>query len=184
MKVSGFFRKSRTKICITNLRTLLWLGQSYSRDGKYREALRFYEKSYEKSKLEGSNTFDEAHRVGYVYWENGYKEKAEYYFNEQLNYCNRAIELGRKYEQIFYSYYDLAAIYAFRGERDKAYQNLMIFNKKQTMPLWMVNLIKTDPLFNRIRNEPEFQQIVRDVESKYQAEHEKVRKWLEEQGRL
>jgi hypothetical protein len=48
----------------------------------------------------------------------------------------------------------------------------------------MANLIKTDPLFNSIRNEPEFQQIAKDIEAKYQAEHERVRKWLEEQGTL
>jgi molybdopterin converting factor small subunit len=35
-------------------------------------------------------------------------------------------------------------------------------------------------LFDNIRAEPEFQQIVRDVEAKYQAEYERVRKWLEE----
>jgi molybdopterin converting factor small subunit len=35
-----------------------------------------------------------------------------------------------------------------------------------------------------IRYEPEFQQILKDVEAKYQAEHERVRKWLEEQGML
>jgi hypothetical protein len=44
--------------------------------------------------------------------------------------------------------------------------------------------IKTDPLFNSIRNEPEFQQIAKDIEAKYQAEHERVRKWLETQGML
>jgi molybdopterin converting factor small subunit len=48
----------------------------------------------------------------------------------------------------------------------------------------MVSLIKDDPLFESIRDEPEFQQIVRDVEAKYQAEHERVKKWLEEQGML
>jgi hypothetical protein len=42
----------------------------------------------------------------------------------------------------------------------------------------------TDPLFNSIRNEPEFQQISRDMEAKYQAEHERVKKWLEETGQL
>ena len=52
------------------------------------------------------------------------------------------------------------------------------------MPLWAVSFMKTDPLFNSIRNEPEFQQIVRYVEAKYQAEHERVRKWLEEQATL
>ena len=32
--------------------------------------------------------------------------------------------------------------------------------------------------------EPEFQKIVRDVEAKYQAEHERVRQWLEENEML
>jgi hypothetical protein len=81
-------------------------------------------------------------------------------------------------------YYDLAGVYAFRGEKDKAYKNLKIFNQRKTECLWMVMLIKTDPLFNNIRDEPEFQQIVRDVEAKYQAEHERVRKWLEENNML
>ena len=85
---------------------------------------------------------------------------------------------------MLYAYYDLAGVYAFRKERDKAYENLRIFNKKPIMSFWMVSLIKTDPLFNSIRNESEFQQVVRDVEAKYQTEHERVKKWLEEQAML
>jgi hypothetical protein len=81
-------------------------------------------------------------------------------------------------------YYDLAAVYAFTGETDEALANLQMFNQRLRMPLWVVTLIKNDPLLNSIRNEPEFQQIVRDIEVKYQAEHERVRKWLEEQGML
>lgn len=34
-----------------------------------------------------------------------------------------------------------------------------------------------------MRDEPEFQQIVRDIEAKSQAEHERVRQWLEENDR-
>jgi hypothetical protein len=48
----------------------------------------------------------------------------------------------------------------------------------------MIANIKNDPLFNSIRDEPEFQQIVKDIEAKYQAEHERVRKWLEENEML
>ncbi len=48
----------------------------------------------------------------------------------------------------------------------------------------MIKDINNDPLFDSIRDEPEFQQIVRDVEAKYQAEHERVRKWLEENEML
>ena len=102
----------------------------------------------------------------------------------QIEYSNKSIELGREYAQIRWAHYDLAGMYAFRGKRDKAYENLKIFNQKQVEPLFMVTLIKDDPMFDSIRDEPEFQQIVRDVEAKYQAEHERVRQWLEENDML
>jgi hypothetical protein len=46
------------------------------------------------------------------------------------------------------------------------------------------DLKKYNPYYDRIRNEPEFQKIMKDMEFKYQSEHERVRKWLEEQGKL
>jgi hypothetical protein len=71
------------------------------------------------------------------------------------------------------------------GEKIKAYENLKIHNTRPgKWYLWTVRYIKYDPLFDSIRNEPEFQQIVSEMEAKYQAEHERVRKWLEEQGML
>ena len=48
------------------------------------------------------------------------------------------------------------------------------------MHSWYVGLVKKDYLFDSIKNEPEFQQIVKDMEVKYQEEHERVRQWLEE----
>jgi hypothetical protein len=94
------------------------------------------------------------------------------------------IELKRSLYGLYTYYEGLAGIYAFMGERDKAYKNLRIFNQIQEIPLWMSVNIKTDPIFNNIRNEPEFQQIVKDIEAKYQAEHERVRKWIEENKML
>jgi hypothetical protein len=52
------------------------------------------------------------------------------------------------------------------------------------MPLWRATRIKDIPLFDSIRDEPEFKQIVRDIEIKHQAEHERVRQWLEENDML
>jgi hypothetical protein len=62
--------------------------------------------------------------------------------------------------------------------------DLNIWEKMPVCQLWMLTLLKNDPLFSNIRNETGFRQIVREMEAKYQAEHEKVRKWLEEQGML
>jgi TolB-like protein/Tfp pilus assembly protein PilF len=169
----------------TNDQTLQLLGINYAWLGRYKESLKYYNKWLERLKTHGelslyspfsSNLFNNMHRIGYSYWQNGHKKEAEYYFNEQINYCNKIIDLKRLYAQTLYPYYDLAGVYAFRGDKIKAYANLRIFNQRKTESLWMVMLIKTDPLFNSIRNEPEFQQIARDVEAKYQAGHERLRK--------
>jgi len=39
-------------------------------------------------------------------------------------------------------------------------------------------------MFDSIRDEPEFKQIVRDVEAKYKVEHERVGRWMAENGLL
>jgi hypothetical protein len=67
--------------------------------------------------------------------------------------------------------------YGWRGSSE----NLRMFSTKNLLPSkWWVTQIRADPLFDSIRNEPEFKQIVLDVQFKYLAEHERVRKWLEE----
>jgi len=148
------------------------------------ESLKYYKQYFEKSKAQGVLPFTYMHRIGYAYWKNGNKKEAEYYFSKQIEYCNNAIKLGRKNRNQLFSYYDLACVYAFRDEKEKAYENLRNLNQLRVAPLWLVTYMKHDPLFDSIKNEPEFQQIVIDIETKYNAEHQRVRKWLEEQGML
>jgi tetratricopeptide (TPR) repeat protein len=151
---------------------------------QYKESLKYYKKYISTLKNLGEFTPNHTHRIGYVFWQNGFKKEAEYYFNEQKRICEESIKMGRWYSINFTANYDLAGVYAFMGDRDKAYENLRVLTRIPVYPIWWVGLIKEDPLFDSIRDEPEFQQIVRDVEAKYQAEHERVRKWLEEQGML
>jgi hypothetical protein len=120
--------------------------------------------------------------IGYVYWQNGYKKEAEQWLNKQKKISEESIKMGRYYS--IDANYDLAAVYAFMGDKEKAYENLRIVAKISVCPLWLSATIKDEPLFNSIRNEPDFQQIVNDLEAKYQTEHERVRKWLEYQGML
>jgi TolB-like protein len=167
-----------------NIGNLLSLGEYYGVFGQYKESLKYYKKYISTLKNLGQLDLLHMHRIGYVFWQNGFKKEAEYYFNEQKRICEESIKMGRSYSFTFRANYDLAGVYAFMGDRDKAYENLRVWAKIPVFPLWWVGTIKEDPLFDSIRAEPEFQQIVRDVEAKYQAEHERVRKWLEEQGML
>jgi TolB-like protein len=125
------------------------------------------------------------HRMGYFYWLKGLNEKADSCFNLQIEYCLKEIELERsRAERNLYTYYDLAATYAFIGEKEKALEYLRTYSSGLVMNTTMMFFLKFDPLLNPIRDNPEFQQIVRDVEAKYQAEHERVRQWLEENDML
>ena len=168
----------------TNTSILLNLGDYYLGTGQFKESLRYYKKYLDRSKEQRITRVNIMHRVAYIYLKNGLRDSADYYFNKQIRYCNDAIRLGRQYG-ISWAYYDLADVYAFKGNKIKAYENLKNFNKRLRMPSWFVDYVNGgDPLFESIRNEPEFQQIARDVEAKYQAEHERVRKWLKERGML
>ncbi len=182
-KAIEFLEKGH-KIDTNRIGIIRSLGTSHMFLGHYRESLKYYKTYVERLEASGGGDLQHMHRVGYVYWQNGHKKEAEYYFNKQMEYCNESIELGREYSRNLNAFYDLAGIYAFRGERDKAIENLRKFNQRKWINFIIARLIKQDPLFDTIRNDPEFLEIVRDIEGKYQAEHERVRKWLEEQGML
>jgi TolB-like protein/tetratricopeptide (TPR) repeat protein len=161
------------------------LGIVYAYSGRYKESLKYINKYAEWLKENHIVSEGKSHRIAYAYYKNGNKKEADYWFNEQKRYCEESINNKRFSGQIsLTSYYDLACVYAFRGEKQKAYENLKVLGQLKIFPKWWLDLIKKDPLLENLRGEPEFRRIVDDIETKYQAEHERVRKWLEEQGML
>jgi TolB-like protein/AraC-like DNA-binding protein/Tfp pilus assembly protein PilF len=152
--------------------------------GHNRERYIDAENYVEESKKSGVLALQSSHRLGYAYWQAGKKKEAEYYFNQQIRYSEESIKLNRITAQRKVAQYDLAGTYAFLGDKEKAYRYLEETNKKNTYPLWWITLLKNDPMFDSIRNEERFQKIERNMESKYNTEHERVRIWLEKQGSL
>ena len=138
----------------TNMNILGYLAGNYMLLGEYKESLKYTKKwLFESSKISVTTTGYYG-RVGYIYWKYGLKEEAEEYFDKYIEYC-------KKQEW----YYGSAASYAFMGEKAKALEDLRIYSKRQLNNLYMVTWIKNDPLFDSIRDEPEFQQIVKVVET-------------------
>jgi hypothetical protein len=78
----------------------------------------------------------------------------------------------------------LACIYSAKGEKAKALKYLQMLKKRDTNTLWMVTRLKFSPMLDNIRNEPEFADILQDVETKYQKEHERIGKLLREYGEM
>ena len=142
--------------------------------GRDEEACYNYEKLAEKLKKSGDVDLYACQGIGYSYWKTGRFKEAEYYFDQQIKIDMECIRLGRWNVINGQAQWDLAKVYAFRGDKEKAYQYLDEVNKNKSFPLWWVTSFKYDPFFNSIRQEPRFQKILNDVEDKYQAEHERV----------
>jgi hypothetical protein len=81
-------------------------------------------------------------------------------------------------------YYVLAGIYSIRGDKRKAFENLRQLTDVHSIPLDNLNNLKNDPVFANLRNDQEYIKIMNELEAKYQAEYERVKKWLEENGKL
>ena len=109
--------------------------------------------------------------MGYVYLKNGLEKEANSFFKNAEKNCLLEIKYNRINAQNFYSQFYLASIYAAQGEKRKAIENLKFLKKREINPLWLVIDIKQSPYFDNIRQEPEFADILKDVETKYLQAH-------------
>ena len=164
---------------------ILWkIGNIYVFLEKYDEALDWFKKFLKHPEYLGYVSIIGYNRIGLAFWKNGFKDEARFYFNKHVNLLTRVDELGRTTSDPFSNAYDIAGVYAFLGEKEKAYEKLRLASKRQTQGLYVAIYVKNDALVESYKFDPIFQQYFRDVESKYQAEHERVRKWLEKNGML
>jgi tetratricopeptide (TPR) repeat protein len=132
-------------------------------------------------KKTGEIPVDCSYRIGYALWKAGKQKEAKDFYDLQLKCSLESNRLGRFITLMKESYYDLAATYAFWGDKEKTYQYLDEFVKKHSFEACFIAYIKHDPHFNGIRQEPRFQKIIKEMEAKFLVEHKRVRKWMEEQ---
>jgi len=174
------FSEKASKIDTTFIPNFVW----YSFAGRHQQAYIIANKEVEKLKKTGELPLGDSHRIGYAFDKIGKDKEAKFYYNQQIKYGEDCINLGRAKALNKTAHYDLAGVYAYLGDKTKAYQYLDEVDQLNIFPSWWINYAKHDPLFNKIRNEERFQTILQNMEAKYQAEHERVRKWLEETGQL
>ncbi len=154
----------------------------------------FYSKDYNKAINcfnEILQFFDESefpyqlvYEAGYIYLVQGENEKAKSYFNKSIPEIQKEIELNRRAAQIYETHFSLACIYSTLNQKDKAIEYLVQLKKRNYIDVWLVTRLKYSPMLDNIRNEPEFDEVLKDVETKYQKEHEKVGELLREYGEI
>ena len=159
-----------------------WIGiDIYNLQREHIRALDTLKKYEETLLLRGSSIYPNV-RYGYTYLKNGMKEKADYQFKESIKIAKDEIKLNSANARTFDSHLQLALIYAILNEKLKLLQYLEMIKESRSVPLTFINELKTNPMFDHVRNEPEFQKIARELEKKYLEEHEKIKKLLISRG--
>ena len=153
-----------------------------SYNGNFEEAYRYWEKlRLKKPEKENSQYYiNMYHRYAYILYNLDRKKEAEIYFNKQIKNAEESIRLKRWYG-ITGANYDLAAIYAFLGDKEKAYHFLHEVEQSETIDF--STMMGTDPLFKSLRHEKEFQQIVRNIDAKFAAIRNEIQQ-LRDKGEL
>ena len=108
------------------------------------------------------------------------EKEADYHFGESTKNIKRAIEFNR-YPESYLPYLSIASIHAANDEKKAAINNLK--KNKSYNTIVMLHL-KRNPMFDTIRNEPEFQKILKETESKYNEMHRQVEQILAEHGNI
>lgn len=161
----------------TNLNVNALLAFNYVLLKNYQNALPYYERITRICNRMNFKLNNEHHRMGYIYLMTGDSVQANEYFRRQIDADLQLIELGNADRAL----YDLAATYAVLNEKEKAYETLEIFEKQKAVPWFFYFYLKNDPLFNGMRNEADFQQILNKVKGKAGYEREKLIAWVNQQ---
>jgi TolB-like protein/AraC-like DNA-binding protein/Tfp pilus assembly protein PilF len=152
----------------------------YIRD--FKNAAVFMEKYITIMKQQGRK-IEPDYLFGFVYWENGQKKEADIHFNAVIKEMLKQIEQNQPSVTCF-AYLTLAKIYSERNEKVKALEYLQ--NAKDCMGSIIIRIkdYKNCTMFDNIRKEPEFLQYLKEAETKFGKEHDKVGKLLLKEGLL
>ena len=161
----------------TDLNVNALLGFNYILLKDFKKASKYYENTLRLSSLMNFKMNNEHHRIGYFYLVSGDTLKAKEYFQRQINADLQLIGMGNADKAL----YDLAATYAILNEKDKAFETLETFEKQHAIPWFFYFYLKNDPLFQSIRKETEFQEILNKVKRKALEGKQKLKTWFDQQ---
>lgn len=145
----------------------------YMRD--YENAYPYYKKFLEIKRGLNLDVFStENAKIGVVLFEMGQIEESEKLFEAYKDYAEN--------DQSIYKHQWFAMYYSYKGDTKKAIEHMKLFAQQDHYTYWTFSINKMDPLFDNIKDLPEFNAIMKNMETKFWKYHEKIRNTLEEQG--
>ena len=119
----------------------------------------------------------ESGRLAVIFSKLGDTEKSEEHIEKYLNFA-KTIRI-----QEYAGCREIIGAYSINNESEKALEQLKKLSRLKTNYATIRNF-KDDPIFDNIREHPEFNKLVSKIETNFWKNHERIKKSLEERGLL
>jgi tetratricopeptide (TPR) repeat protein len=163
-----------------NVNNIWKLGYTYLYLKNFKESLRLLNRYIGIMKHQGRK-IEPDYLFGWVYLENGYKKEATYHLEGAQKAMLKIIEQNQPGESCI-AWLNLTKIYSVLNQKDLALESLRKAKELMKFTVIRIKDFKNCTMLDNIRDEPEFDDFIREGEAKYQAEHKKVEKLLKEKG--
>jgi TolB-like protein/AraC-like DNA-binding protein/Tfp pilus assembly protein PilF len=168
--------KELNKDTVSRFYLMQELGRSYYFQRDYKNAYRYYKRFVAARQAQQVDIYkNESLKIGIVLDKLGMKEEAKKYFNIFKEYAFNDKSI---YKNLYWMAY-----YAWMGDQQQAMDHMKLFSKEENVQYWIL-FLASDPVFDRMRNLPEFKRTMSAIEKKFWGNHEKIRATLEEKGLL
>jgi TolB-like protein/AraC-like DNA-binding protein/Tfp pilus assembly protein PilF len=114
-------------------------------------------------------------KIGIVLDKVGQKEKAQEFVKSFKSYADN--------DKSIYKHLNLAGYYAYLGDDNKSIEHMKLFSKEENLKYWVL-LFDSDPIVKAVKDHPEFDKVMGDIEKKFWNTHEEIKVTLKEKGLL
>ena len=111
-------------------------------------------------------------KIAYTYKQQGLDAQAEQFYNSYSTYCEK--------DQSIYKSASTAVKYAYKGDYDKAIEQLKIFSTQDNYQYWILLFMELEPIMEPLKSHPEFAPTIQKIKDRFWEEHEKLKASLEE----
>ncbi|MGW8314415.1 MAG: tetratricopeptide repeat protein, partial [Bacteroidales bacterium] len=153
------------------------LGESYMFANQYSDAYTYLNYYVELGDSIGWSFPWHKMDIAFIFLMNGNEERALELIDQQIRQSEQWIAESHNYinDELLH----LAMAYMLKQDRGKTLMYLNQLSQKERLNA-IAAMVPANPIFSPLKDDPEFMEICDRIRVRYQAEQERVRKWLEE----
>ncbi|WP_372650156.1 helix-turn-helix domain-containing protein [Draconibacterium sp.] len=166
------FEKDKTRLDI-----LQEVAKSYYYLRDFESAAKYYKAFVEARAMYKLDIYpSENGKIAVTFDKVGEQELADKYFEQYKTWAEN--------DPSIYSNFSLAFYYSYSGDNDKAIDYLKAFTQQDNFHYWTILFTPIDPLMDNLLKHPQYKNVFREIENKFNANHKRIKESLEGKGLL